>query len=95
MEGQPRSENLNEEIESKIDTLSREGHNEEALVLIESLPNGEEKYYRVAYIGQNYVEIGELEKARQLVDILSQHEDSLPYAGGVLELILRKTGDIK
>ncbi len=95
MEGQPRPENLNEEIESKIDTLSREGRNEEALVLIESLPNGEEKYYRIAYIGANFVEAGELEKAQKLVEMLSQQEDSLPYAGGVLELILEKTGDIK
>lgn len=84
-----------EELESRIDALSREGHNEEALVLIESLPGGEEKFYRIAYIGANLVEAGDLGKAQELVDRLSQSEDSLPYAGGVLELILKAKGEIE
>jgi hypothetical protein len=46
-------------------------------------------------VGQNYVESGDLDKANELVELLSQSDDSLPYAGGVLELILRKTGEIE
>jgi len=94
MEGQPKQENF-EELESRIDALSREGHNEEALVLIEQLPDGEEKFYRIAYIGANLVEAGDLGGAQKLADMLEQNEDSLPYAGGVLELILRAKGEIE
>jgi hypothetical protein len=94
MENLPNKESIKETL-SRIDDLTEERRNNEALRLIESLPNNEEKYIRVAYVGQNYVESGDLDKANELVELLSQSDDSLPYAGGVLELILRKTGEIE
>ena len=94
MEEQPNQEGSIENLLSEIDKHLRDGNNEHALKLIESLPNGEEKYYRFAYIGHNYVDVGDLERAQEIVDLLEKEEDSLPYAGGVLELILRKNGDI-
>lgn len=96
IEGKQNFENSSENIEellSKIDKYSRDKHNTEALELIELLPEGDDKYYKIAYIGANYVESGDLEKAQEIVDRLSQDENSIAYAGGVLELINEKNSD--
>ena len=82
----PRHENI-DELYDRIDALSYSGRNEEAVALIERLPEGEEKYYRIAYIGHNYADSHNWDKVREIFKLLSQSEDSLAYAGGVLELI--------
>lgn len=97
----PQQEESSTELQTNIEQLylkidghlsARPRRNEEAMELIELLPDSEEKDDRTAWVGRNFVEAGELEKAKVLVRRLKQQDEFSPYAGAVIEL-LRAEGD--
>jgi len=91
--GDTSEKNL-EKLNIEIDRLSREGQNAEALALIEQLPDNEDKAYKIAYIGMNYIDQGDLVSAEEIAEKLSADANHPEYGAGVLEQILRTRGEI-